>query len=133
MLVMREDLDLTLPARPTSVAEARHASARLLNGFSDRSRSGALLIVSELVTNAIQHGPDRPLTLRMRRRGGAVSGEVVDQGVRAIEIPDEGASGSETGSGSGGFGLRLVDAFSDRWGVDPDRSRVWFEVSDRPD
>ncbi|MGH2956007.1 MAG: ATP-binding protein [Solirubrobacterales bacterium] len=127
VLAMREDMELTLPPRPDSVAEARHASARLLNGLSDRSRSGALLIVSELVTNAIKHGPDAPVHLRMRRRDGTVRGEVTDQGEGAIEV------GRTVEPGSGGFGLRLVDAFSDRWGVDPAGPRVWFELRDRPD
>jgi anti-sigma regulatory factor (Ser/Thr protein kinase) len=125
MLDMRDDLDLTLPPRPESVGEARHASAPLLNGFSDRSRSGAMLIVSELVTNAIKHGPGGPVTLRMRRRDGYVSGEVEDHGRGLIELRDGGDPGS------GGFGLRLVDAVSDRWGVDPGQARVWFEVRDR--
>ena len=125
MLEMLDDLDLTLPPRPDSVGEARHASARLLNGFSDRSRSGAMLIVSELVTNAIKHGPGGPVTLRLRRRDGCVSGEVEDNGGGEIRLRDEGESAP------GGFGLRLVDAVSDRWGVDPSRARVWFELKDR--
>jgi anti-sigma regulatory factor (Ser/Thr protein kinase) len=127
MLAMHDQLDLTLPPRPESVGEARHASARLLNGFSDRSRSVAMLIVSELVTNAIKHGPGGPVTLRLRRREGGVRGEVEDQGRRAIEMRDG------AGPASGGFGLRLVDAVSDRWGIDPGRARVWFELSDRPE
>jgi anti-sigma regulatory factor (Ser/Thr protein kinase) len=127
MLAMRDDIDLTLSPRPDSVAEARHASARLLNGFSDRSRSGALLIVSELVTNAIKHGPEGPVTLRLERHDGRVRGEVVDHGDGRIEIRHDAEPES------GGFGLRLVEALSDRWGTDPAAARVWFELSDRPE
>lgn len=127
MPAMGENLNLTLPHRPDSVAEARHASARLLNGFSDRSRSGAMLIVSELVTNAIKHGPGGPVTLRMQRHDGAVRGEVTDQGNGRIEVRQD------REPGSGGFGLGLVDALSDRWGLDSADARVWFELRDRPE
>jgi anti-sigma regulatory factor (Ser/Thr protein kinase) len=127
MLTMHEELDLTLPPRPESVAEARHASARLLNGFSDRSRSEAMLIVSELVTNALRHGPEQPVSLRLRRDDDAVQGEVEDEGTAVIrERP-------EARPASGGFGLHLVDVLSDRWGIEAGSSRVWFELSDRPD
>jgi anti-sigma regulatory factor (Ser/Thr protein kinase) len=127
MLAMRDEIELTLAPRPDSVAEARHASARLLSGFSDRSRSGALVIVSELVTNAIKHGPEAPVTLRMRRRDGTLRGEVADDGDGTIEFR------RRSDPAQGGHGLRLVEALSDRWGVDPAAPRVWFELSDRPD
>lgn len=127
VLAMRDEIELTLAPRPDSVAEARHASARILNGFSDRSRSGALVIVSELVTNAIKHGPEAPVTLRIHRRDGTLRGEVTNRGDGTIEVRPR------SDPGEGGYGLRLVETLSDRWGVDPAAARVWFELSDRPD
>ena len=120
------DVLLELPARPESVSAARSAVDSL--GVEDEDcRQVLLVVVSELVTNAIRHAGLRPedrLTLCATRSGDRVRVEVVDQGegfdrarVTAIEP-----------SARGGFGLRIVTELSERWGVIPGEGTVWAEV-----
>jgi anti-sigma regulatory factor (Ser/Thr protein kinase) len=127
MLVMPEELDLTLPPRPESVAEARRAVGKMLDGLDGRTQDGVRVIVSELVTNALKHGPDRPIALRLWRDGDSIRGEVEDEGNGKIQIWREGDRGAE-----GGYGLPIVEAMSDRWGVYDGNTRVWFELVERP-
>jgi two-component sensor histidine kinase len=91
-------------------------------------RDDLLLLVSELVTNALRHagmGSDRLLRVELRRWPGLVGLAVVDEGTGFTPDPDR--LGSDE---SGGFGLRLVDQIADRWGVAPTETgaRVWFEI-----
>lgn len=128
MLVVPEELDLTLAPRPESVAEARRAVTAMLDGLEARTQDGVRVIISELVTNALRHGPPRPITVRMWRDGESVRGEVEDEGYGKVEILREADRGSW-----GGFGLPIVEAMSDRWGVADGSTRVWFELVDRPE
>lgn len=108
---------IQLPVRLDSATRARHALDQdlLARGIDSEARDDMLLIVSELVTNAIRHG--RPLDT-----DGTVHVDwtVSDHGV-AIEVTDGGegrlrqAAGSE--QGEGGRGLAIVDALATHWGV----------------
>lgn len=84
----------------------------------------AEMIVTELVTNAVLHGPGGPVEITIDCVAGAIRGQVADPGP-GIE------SRRRTGkpSGDGGRGLALVEVLADRWGLAPDRSRAWFEVA----
>ena len=114
---------MTLPPRPESVGAARHALGDVLTGLDERTQDGVKVIVSELVTNAIKHGPDEPITLRIWRDGEAIRGEIQDEGNGKVEIWRENERGSR-----GGYGLPIVDAMSDRWGVYDGNTTVWFEL-----
>ena len=83
------------------------------------------MIVTELVTNAVRHGPGGPVELAIESGGRGVRGEVADPGpgIRRHELMRRKATEE------GGRGLFLVDALSDSWGLSANRSRVWFEVS----
>lgn len=87
-----------------------------------------LLLVSELVTNAVVHaGPatgDRDIVLTVDRANGVVHVEVSDRDP-TLPVRGEPASGDPAGRG-----LRLVDALASDWGVIPcDGGKVvWFEV-----
>ena len=89
MLLVPQDLNINLPPRPESVAEARHAAAEVLTGLSYKTRDGVRLIVSELVTNALKHGPKADVRLRLSRDGNLIRGEVEDEGNGTIEIRRE--------------------------------------------
>ena len=88
--------------------------------------SDALLIVSELVTNAVRHGgartPDETLELHVALVGEAVRLEVVDPG----DGFEPGAHGPRH---DGGYGLHLLDRLAARWGVAGSApTTVWTEL-----
>src|SRR5688500_1902003 len=107
MIVVGQELDLTLPPRPESVGVERHALGQVLEGLDSRTQEGVTVIVSELVTNAIRHGPDRPIALRIWRDGEAIRGEIEDEGNGKVKIWRESERGPH-----GGYGLPIVDAMS---------------------
>jgi anti-sigma regulatory factor (Ser/Thr protein kinase) len=108
---------IPLPVRLDSASAARQALGHDLRarGIDGEARDDMLLIVSELVTNAIRHG--RPLAV-----DGTVHVDwtVCDRGV-AIEVTDGGdglpLASTRSGQNEGGRGLAIVDALSTRWGV----------------
>jgi anti-sigma regulatory factor (Ser/Thr protein kinase) len=105
------------------VGAARSAVEDVLDGLDERTQDGVKTIVSELVTNAIKHGPDQPIALRIWRDGHAIRGEIEDEGRGKVEIWRESERGSR-----GGYGLPIVEAMSDRWGVYDGNNTVWFEL-----
>jgi anti-sigma regulatory factor (Ser/Thr protein kinase) len=109
-------------------AFAARQAVRALNGAVPASvRDDVLLLVTELVTNAVRHGcagRDRSLDVMLDRRPQFVRVEVVDPGTGFAPAP------SPVRGESGGWGLILVDRIADRWGVSPAPSGtcVWFEL-----
>jgi two-component sensor histidine kinase len=85
----------------------------------------AVLLVSELVTNAVLHGAP-PITVHIECDGGReLLVSVADEDPRSPVLRD-GGPGAESGRG-----IRLVDVVSDRWGVvnhPDDGKRVWFRL-----
>jgi anti-sigma regulatory factor (Ser/Thr protein kinase) len=121
------DVQVNLDPDPRAPTLARAAVDRLEGRVDLTVLHDLRLVVSELVTNAIVHGPRRePVRLRLRvLDGGCVAGEVADQGEDgAIEVAESAGDG-------GGWGLRLVDQLTDRWGVYEGSTHVWFELSAR--
>ena len=122
-------LNLLLTEDRGAAAAARQA-LRDGNGMvPDAIREDVLLLVSELVTNAVRHagaGPDRPLHLQLLRGPRWLVVVVRDQGPGFTWHPAPPA-----GNESGGWGLFLVDQIADRWGVECTTSgtRVWFEIA----
>jgi anti-sigma regulatory factor (Ser/Thr protein kinase) len=109
---------------PTAPAAARHAVSRDLAEVADTEALSSLkLVVSELVTNSVVHGPGKPIRLSLEvDEDGRVRGEVEDEGDGVIEI-------REAADGPGGRGLRIVEALTSRWGVYEGSTHVWFELS----
>ncbi|MFC4123073.1 ATP-binding protein [Nonomuraea zeae] len=117
-------VECLLPSVPAVVGEARSlVRAKLIDWGLDRSLDDCLLIVSELVTNAVRHGGSA-YALRLEHREDRLYGEVFDPGdgrPRAC-LPDLDALS--------GRGLQIVAAIADDWGVAAaDGGKiVWFSV-----
>ena len=87
-------------------------------------RERLALLVSELIANARMHG-EPPVKLEVTWLVGTAR-VVVSSGGGPFKW-----RGRETKAGhAGGWGLVLVDAMADRWGVhhSPGLNEVWFEV-----
>jgi anti-sigma regulatory factor (Ser/Thr protein kinase) len=101
---------------------------RLLDDADDDTRRTALLLGSELVTNAVRHST-APGGLRIVRRP-------VRHGLRvSVTDPGGGPWSQDRRPERAGFGLMLVDAMSTRWGIErAGDTTVWFELraSDAP-
>ncbi|MEX2406477.1 MAG: PAS domain S-box protein [Actinomycetota bacterium] len=114
------------PSEPEAAASARRALDLIGQRLSRWALENAKLLVSELVTNAVRHGPHRSgaeVRLRATLRPDAVRVEVTDEGVGFVQPPASGLLAV------GGWGLVLVDRVADRWGIeDGGPTRVWFEL-----
>lgn len=120
-------LVLSLPGVPESVREARHAVAEFL-GDPSQEAADVVLLVSELVTNAIVHtksGGDS-LWVSVTRVDDDVLVAVLDKGSNSIPAVKVAAC-TETS----GRGLRLVREYADEWGSTPSKigGLVWFRSS----
>ena len=120
-------ISLELPATKHAAARAREAvrEAAETCGVGDDDRWRMELIVTELVTNAVRHGPGGPVEVAIQAGGNGFRGEVADPGpgIQRGELMKRRATEE------GGRGLFLVDALSDSWGLSDNTSRVWFEVA----
>jgi anti-sigma regulatory factor (Ser/Thr protein kinase) len=111
-----------LSPNPTSVGQARRHVRYALEPYADAHMVDRVqLVVSELVTNAVRHGPGELITLRLvTGPDGDISGEVVDQGDGVVLIRDNDLTEP------GGLGLPIVDSLTSAWGVEPGSTHVWF-------
>jgi anti-sigma regulatory factor (Ser/Thr protein kinase) len=119
---------LTIAGRTRSVAEARAFVARTL-GAAHPCADEAVLLCSELVTNAVLHSesgrPGGSVTVVVLRLPGAVRVEVVDNGsVRSTPVVKAEVYEPH------GHGLFLVDQLAENWGYTRDEvgTTVWFRL-----
>lgn len=109
-----------LPSDPRAAQLARATLEPHLAEVDPARRGDARLLVTELVTNALRHGHP-PISLTIAQHGACLRVDVEDAGAgRPLRSPAPGADG--------GWGLLLVEATSDRWGVADGSTRVWFEI-----
>ncbi|MFJ2266349.1 ATP-binding protein [Streptomyces sp. NPDC098085] len=131
---------MAVPHGPAGVGQARHRMREQLRGHGvpDSVVDDAVLILSELLSNACRHG--RPLgrhtdvgdgdvraAWRVDRAGG-LTVEVTDGGGPTRPIP---ATPSVTARG--GRGLNIISALAEQWGVRDSVSgevTVWVLVSE---
>ncbi len=89
----------------------------------------ALLLVSELVTNAIRHGAPQ-IMLRVKTHPPRIQVSVEDGGTGMPRLP----TGPLNTLRESGHGLFLVDAIAAAWGVIPSPTQsgktVWFELGE---
>jgi anti-sigma regulatory factor (Ser/Thr protein kinase) len=80
-------------------------------------------VVTELVNNAVKHGPGRPITLALVVDDEVIRGEVADQGNPVAAIPQ-----IREATDTGGRGLEVVDKLTSQWAVYEGSTHVWFEM-----
>lgn len=120
-----QNLNVTLPPQPASVAEARQLVRGLLIGSGREDLlDTAVLLVSELVTNALLHAAtDIGVSATLDGEGLHVG---VTDGSR--HLPSRREYGPTSGTGRG---LLMLESMVDEWGVTQrrDGKTVWFRLS----
>ena len=120
-----------LPDDNTAPALARSHTRLVLGRWSlPRVVEPLVLVVSELVTNAVRHGRP-PVAMWLRRAGRGVRVDVHDES--SAVGPADGGGGWDSADldAEGGRGLPLIDAASVDHGVDQvpdDGKQVWAVV-----
>ncbi|MFJ6466472.1 ATP-binding protein [Streptomyces sp. NPDC091387] len=127
-------VQLEVGADPAEVGRARRwARSRLVgSGIRDDEplAETLILLISELVTNAVVH-TGCPAVLRMLFGSTGAPG---DAGTVRVEVADASCRPPQQrhaeGEDTGGRGLELVDGLADRWGWQPEGAgkRIWCEV-----
>ncbi|MGI8328855.1 ATP-binding protein [Actinomadura scrupuli] len=123
-----EHLLMPMLASPATAGLARTlAEQRLCKWDCSHISDDALLVVTELITNAIRETPGQEIKLALRREAGAVVIGVWDRSPRPprpappVEPVLDGLDLSEHDFDTdGGRGLHLVAALSAGWGHQPD-------------
>jgi anti-sigma regulatory factor (Ser/Thr protein kinase) len=111
------------PNAPDGVRDARAFVASALRGAEPNAVDAAVLMVSELATNAVVHTAS-PFTIGVDRSDHEVRISVTDQGVGTPRLRHAASTDTD------GRGLGIVAAFAIAWGVDQrsDSKTVWFTV-----
>ncbi|MEU3184855.1 ATP-binding protein [Streptomyces sp. NPDC006923] len=130
---------VAVPHGPAGVGEARHLMREQLrrSGVSDSVVDDAVLILSELLSNACRHG--RPLGDAQVGDGDIRAAWRVDKAGRlTVEVTDGGGPtrpvpSTPSVTARGGRGLNIITALAQDWGVRDSASgevTVWAIVSE---
>jgi len=130
-----EEFVVELAGGVNAAAAARRAVMARAPELPEPLQGDVLLLVTELVTNAVRHGqvgPDGSVRLECRRAGDRLRFIVSDPGT---QFPSNGAARAlappgTNGDPPSGWGLLLVERIAEQWGVlaAPPGTCVWFEV-----
>ena len=125
-----EEIAHRLPHAPSAPEQARSLAVEVAKDASLGSNKADdfVLMVSEMVTNAVRHAPpedDGRITLRFQLEESVARVAVEDGGP---DFTFEQATFDNT-KGDTHLGLQIVDRLADRWGLSLDgKKAVWFEV-----
>jgi anti-sigma regulatory factor (Ser/Thr protein kinase) len=112
-----------------SVADARSWLSSFLRDqhVARAASSDAVLVISELVTNALRHGLGEIVARTALTDGGVLYLSVTDSGEELPELQPVDPSRV------GGVGLHIVDRLSAQWGISPfpGGKTVWATMSGR--
>ncbi|MEV6737272.1 ATP-binding protein [Streptomyces sp. NPDC003753] len=133
---------MAVPHGPAGVGEARHRMRDQLRtgGMSESVIDDAVLILSELLSNACRHG--RPLRDSLTADGDVRAAWRVDTSGRlTVEVTDGGGPtrpvpATPSVTAHGGRGLNIIRALAKDWGVRDDAHgevTVWVVVQDDTD
>jgi anti-sigma regulatory factor (Ser/Thr protein kinase) len=122
-------LGLTLRGGPRAAGQARELVAGRNGMVPEAVRDKLLLLLTELVTNAVRHGgavEGVPVEVVVARWSDGLSVAVTDPGA-GFEWRRPQTNGRPAESG---YGLLLVDQIAARWGIERGESftTVWFEL-----
>ena len=111
----------------TAPAAARRAVEQFGASLDPAVVPDVKLLVSELISNSVKYGGDGQVQLVLRSDGPHhVHVEVVDQGVGFVPT-----ARARPKTEPGGWGLHMVEALTERWGVREGSTHVWFEIDRR--
>ncbi|MFE6165075.1 ATP-binding protein [Streptomyces sp. NPDC056486] len=125
------EIEWRLPRCPRSVGRSRSLLAEQARAWKvpDDLAETAVLLLSELMTNAVRHGRvpvGREVGARCVLDGGVLRVEVADAS-DVLPRPREAGPDDESGRG-----LALVELLADAWGADPRPYGIgkttWFEL-----
>ncbi|MEV7010517.1 ATP-binding protein [Streptosporangium sp. NPDC051022] len=123
---------VALPGEVSSVPVARRYVRDLLDSVGHTRNDDALLLVTELVTNAVRHSrsgrPDGRVTVSVATHNGTIHIDVADAG-SADHHPR--LCSQVSADSSGGRGLWLVQEIASAWGWHeiPAGRVVWFQLT----
>jgi anti-sigma regulatory factor (Ser/Thr protein kinase) len=122
-------VEVTYSSDTRSVAAARHELVRFLGRVDEAARERAMLVVSELMSNAVEASTD-PITLSLESSGGT---EPVQIRVRNVatddDFPDREDWGPDEPLARRGRGLAIVDTLAES--VEVKREGDWVVVTAR--
>ena len=121
---MLTELSLSLlPAKTASRVARADVRDRFAGALGSNTMADLELVVSELVTNAFDHGHGT-IQLHLAHDGDELRGSVTDDG-ECFAYENRIVGDHELR----GRGLSIVDALVTRWGIDAGSTHVWFHMS----
>jgi anti-sigma regulatory factor (Ser/Thr protein kinase) len=122
--LQQRELALSLPPVPSACQVARAAVRdRFTDALSRDAIADLELVVSELVSNAVEHGCGT-IRLDVEHDGHDLRGFVTDEGDGFDYEPPSADTVEPRGRG-----LPVVDALVTRWGIRDGRTHVWFDIA----